>query len=107
MHGRMRVVVSVFRSAFENPVLVKVGFAYFFFYGAECGMWIALIIFAYGHGGSTASMVMMLVELLPCVALAPFVGALADRRRPTRMLCVGYGAQSAVIDRKSTRLNSS
>ncbi len=97
MHGRMRVVVSVFRSAFENPVLVKVGFAYFFFYGAECGMWIALIIFAYGHGGSTASMVMMLVELLPCVALAPFVGALADRRRPTRMLCVGYGAQSAVM----------
>jgi hypothetical protein len=97
MRDRVRVVVSVFREAFENSDLRRVGFAYFFFNGAECGMWIALIVFAYGQGGSTAGMVMMLAQLLPCAALAPFVGALTDRRHPTRVLCVGYGAQTVAI----------
>jgi len=95
--NRLRVVVSVLRTAFENPVLRRVGFAYFSFLGAEYGIWIALLVFAYGHGGSTASMVMILIEITPCIVLAPFIGALADRRRPTRMLCVGYGSQTLAI----------
>jgi MFS family permease len=94
---RLRVVVAVFRTAFENPILRRVGFAYFTFHGAEYGIWIALLVFAYGHGGSTAGMLMMLIELTPCILLAPFIGAIADRRRPTHVLCVGYGSQTLAI----------
>jgi hypothetical protein len=37
---------------------------------------------------------MVLVQLIPCIALGPLLGALADRRRPSRMLCAGYGMQA-------------
>lgn len=94
MSGRSRVVISVFRAAFRNPELRKVGFAYFLFQGAEAGIWITLVIFAYGHGGSTAGLVMMLIQLAPGMLLAPFVGGLADSQRPSRMLFVGYGSQT-------------
>jgi hypothetical protein len=91
---RFRTVLSVFRASFGNPLLRRVGFAYALFGAAEFGVWITLLVFAYRHGGPTASMVMVLVQLIPCIALGPFLGALADRRRPSRVLCVGYGLQT-------------
>ncbi len=91
---RARTVFSVLRAAFGNPILRRVGFAYALFGAAEFGIWIALLVFAYGHGGPTASMLMVLIQLIPTIALGPFLGALADRRRPGRVLCVGYGFQS-------------
>ncbi len=94
MFLRFRTVLSVFRSAFENPVLRRVGFAYALFGAAEFGVWITLLVFAYGHGGPSASLLMVLVQLIPCIALGPFLGALADRRRPSRVLCAGYGLQT-------------
>src|SRR5580658_7556443 len=94
---RFRAVLSVFRAAFENPVLRRIGFAYALFGAAEFGVWITLLVFAYGHGGPTASMLMVLVQLIPCIALGPFLGALADRRRPSRVLCVGYGLQTLSV----------
>jgi len=75
-------------------VLRRVGFAYLLFGAAEFGVWITLLVFAYGHGGPTSSMLMVLVQLIPCIALGPFLGALADRRRPSRVLRVGYGLQA-------------
>ncbi len=94
MFLRARTVLSVFRSAFGNPVLRRVGLAYALFGAAEFGIWIALLVFAYGHGGPTGSMLMVLIQLIPCIVLGPFLGALADRRRPSRVLCVGYGFQA-------------
>ena len=91
---RARTVLAVFRAAFRNPVLRRVGFAYALFSTAEYGIWISLLVFAYRHGGPTAGMVMVLVQLVPCIALGPFLGALADRRRPSRVLFVGYGLQA-------------
>jgi MFS family permease len=75
-------------------VLRRVGSAYALFGAAEFGVWITLLVFAYRHGGPTTSMLMVLVQLIPCIALGPFLGALADRRRPSRVLCVGYGLQT-------------
>src|SRR5271155_1287245 len=48
--SRIGAVLSVFRSAFGNPALRRVGFAYALFVSAEFGIWIALLIFACGHG---------------------------------------------------------
>jgi MFS family permease len=94
MFQRIRTVIPVFRTSFGNPVLRRVGLAYALFGAAEFGVWITLLVFAYGHGGPTMSMLMVVVQLIPCIALAPFLGALADRRRPSRMLCIGYGLQT-------------
>ena len=94
MFVRVRDVMSVFRAAFENRVLRRIGYAYALYGAAEFGIWITLLVFAYGHGGPGASMLMVLVQLVPCIALGPFLGALADRQRPSRVLCVGYGLQA-------------
>jgi len=95
MFLRARTVISVFRAAFENDTLRRIGFAYALFVTAEFGIWIALLVFAYGHGGATAGMLMVLVQLIPSIALGPFLGALADRRRPSRVMFVGYGLQAS------------
>ncbi len=97
MFLRFRAVVSVFRAAFENPVLRRVGFAYALFGAAEFGVWIALLVFAYDHGGPGASLLMVLAQLIPCIALGPFFGALADRRPPSRVLLAGYLLQTLTI----------
>ncbi len=94
MFLRFRAVVSVFRAAFQNPLLRRVGFAYALFGAAEFGVWITLLVFAYDHGGSSASVLIVLVQLIPCIAVGPFLGAFVDRRRPSRVLCIGYGLQA-------------
>ena len=48
--GRLRVVFSVFRAAFGNTTLRRVGVAYLLFSTSEFGIWLALLVYAYGHG---------------------------------------------------------
>ena len=71
-----------------------VGIAYALFSTAEFGIWLVLLVIAYEHGGPTASMTMVLVQLVPCIVIGPFIGSFADRRRPSRVLCAGYGLQA-------------
>jgi predicted MFS family arabinose efflux permease len=91
---RLDALLAVFRRAFENPTLRRVGFAYALFAASEFGIWIALLVFAYGHGGASAGTSIVLIQLVPCMVLGPFIGALVDRRRPSRVLRVGYGLQA-------------
>ena len=95
--GRLRVVFSVFRAAFGNTTLRRVGVAYLLFSTSEFGIWLALLVYAYGHGGPTASMVMVLVQLVPSTLLGPFIGTFSDHRRPSRVLFASYGLQAASI----------
>ena len=92
--SRWRTIASVFRAALRNPVLRRVGVAYALFAAAEFGVWIALLVFAYGHGGATAGMEMALVQLVPCVLCSPLFGALADQHRPAQVLRLGYLLQA-------------
>jgi predicted MFS family arabinose efflux permease len=92
--SRARIVLSVFKAASKNPVLRRVGYGYALFGTAEFGTWISLLVFAFLHGGATASTEIVLVQLIPCVILDPLLGALADRRRPSRVLFAGYGLQA-------------
>ena len=94
MTERLQIVLSVFRSAFGNPTLRRVGTAYALFSTAEFGIWLVLLVIAYEHGGPTASMTMVLVQLVPCIVIGPFIGSFADRRRPSRVLGAGYGLQA-------------
>ena len=94
MSERIEIVLSVFRSAFGNATLRVVGVAYALFSTAEFGIWLVLLVIAYEHGGPTASMTMVLVQLVPCIVIGPFIGSFADRRRPSRVLGAGYGLQA-------------
>src|SRR5580693_728093 len=97
MFPRVRSIVLVFRAAFGNSTLRRVGCAYALYGTAEFGIWITLLVFAYGHGGANAGMVMVLIQLIPCIAVGPYLGALADRRRPSGVLRIGYGLQAVSL----------
>ena len=97
MPRRIGVVLSVFRFAFGNPALRRVGSAYALFVSAEFGVWIAFLVFAFGHGGASASTWIVLVQLIPCIVLSPLIGAFVDHGRPSRVLRVGYGLQAASL----------
>jgi hypothetical protein len=101
---RVRTVLSVLRTASKNPVLRRVGFAYALFGSAEFGTWISLLVYSYDHGGPTASMEMVLIQLVPCIILGPFLGALTDLRRPSRILFAGYGLQAISMGAVATTI---
>ena len=66
---------------------------------AEWAHFVALGVFAYGHGGSTAVGVAGLLRLLPAAAIAPFASSLGDRFRRERFLLgvVLLGAAALVV----------
>ena len=66
---------------------------------AEWAHFVALGVFAYGHGGSTAVGVAGLLRLLPAAAIAPFASSLGDRFRRERFMLgvVLLGAAALVV----------
>ena len=61
---------------------------------AEYGEWIAVLVYAYAHGGASASGLLAFAQLAPCVILAPILSTFADRYQPGKVLVVGYAAQA-------------
>ena len=94
---RAKAVLAVLRSASSNPALRRIGFSYALFGMAELGIWIALLIYAYGHGGTSAGTTMVLVQLVPCIVLGPFLGTLADQHSAHSVLCWGYALQALAM----------
>jgi len=86
----VRSVAAVFGATFRNASLLRLEAAFAAFSGAEWGVWVSLLVYAYSVGGAAASGAMALVQLLPCAFLAPYVGALTDRMRAGRVLFAGY-----------------
>ena len=66
---------------------------------AEWAHFVALGVFAYGHGGSAAVGVAGLMRLLPAAVIAPFATSLGDRFRRERFLLgvVLLGAAALVV----------
>ena len=84
-------------AAFRNRNLRDIGSAYALFSASEFGVWIILLVFAFDRGGISAELLITVIQLLPCVLLAPAIGALADRLDPARALLAGYGIQAITI----------
>ncbi|HVA04473.1 MAG TPA: cyclic nucleotide-binding domain-containing protein [Acidimicrobiales bacterium] len=98
MGERAQAVKDVFASALHNRVLRRVELSHGLFTGAEWAVWISLLVFAYEHGGTSASSLIAVVQLVPCALLGPLVvGALVDRHRPGRVLVAGYVVQCTAM----------
>jgi len=85
----------VFRALAGNRALLRVVAAYALFTLAESGVWMAMLVYAYAWGGTTAAGLIALAQLAPAALLAPVLSALASRRSPVAALVGGYLAQAA------------
>ena len=80
---------GVFITACRNRSLLLIEIAWLAFNGAEWGIWLTLSVWAYTHGGAAAVSLIIIVQLVPCILLAPYLGAITDRARAGRVLFFG------------------
>ncbi|MDX6520031.1 MAG: hypothetical protein QOF08_636 [Gaiellales bacterium] len=108
--GRLAAVpakLAVFASVLRNRDLRRVEAAYVGFNVTEFATWLAMLVFAYRHGGATAASVVAVIQLLPAAIFAPFAAVMTDRYEPVRVLTAGYAAQAAAMAATATAIVAS
>jgi len=71
--------LRTFRSLAGNRALVRVVVAYGLFIITEYSVWLAMLVYAYRHGGATVAGLVAIAQLVPAAELAPFAAAVAER----------------------------
>lgn len=89
---RSRLIIVL--AAFENPAIRRVLLAYIGFSLAEWMSWIAILVYAFGRGGTTETGVAALVQLAPAALVAPMAATFGDHFRRERALLFAYVAQA-------------
>jgi MFS family permease len=74
-----------FGSSFRNPDLARAQVAFLAFSVTEWASYIALVVYAFAHGGTTAIGIVSLVILIPAAVIAPAGSILGDRNRRERV----------------------
>ena len=86
---------GAFRSLAGNQALVRVVGGYVLFTLTQYSVWVAMLVYAYRHGGAAIAGLVAVAQLVPAAVLAPIVTAVADRRSPVFLLAGGYLVQAA------------
>ncbi len=89
--------LGVLRRVLSNRRLRRVEFAFLSFGLAEYGVWVSVLVYAFKRGGTAASAIVAVVQLLPAAIVGPAGAMLVDRYGPARALRIGYIVQSLSI----------
>jgi len=95
--GAVRRFRRVIGATASNGALARVTIAYFLFVVKLNAAWIAVLVYAFHHGGATASGVVATILLLPGVVVGPLVATVADRRSPAALVVAAYGLQALAL----------
>jgi len=87
--SRLRATLAVFGTAVRNRSLLLVELAVLAFNGAEWGVGLTLMVWAYTQGGAAAASLIVIVQLVPSIFVAPYLGAIVDRARAGRVMFLG------------------
>ena len=87
-------IARVLRIMARNKELRRVELAFATFNVAEWGTWLAMLVYAYAHGGVTAAGVLATAMLVPAAVGAPPLAAFGERYPPGRVLIAGYLGQA-------------
>jgi MFS family permease len=93
MREQLRVVLTVAREG----TLARIELAYLGFNMAEYATWIAILVYAYGLGGSGTAALVAMIQLVPSGIVAPFAAYAGDRFRRDRVLVAGYVWQGLAL----------
>ena len=80
----------------RNPALRRVELAYLGFNLTEWGIWVAILVFAYGRGGASEVALVAVLQLAPAAVVAPLAASFGDRYPRERVLLAAYLLQAAV-----------
>jgi MFS family permease len=86
---------GAFRSLAGNKALVRVVGGYVLFTLTQYSVWVAMLVYAYRHGGAAVAGLVAVAQLVPAAVLAPMAATVADRRSPVFLLAGGYLVQAA------------
>src|SRR5881398_1107421 len=102
-------LVATLAAAGRNQNVRRVELAWGAAIAAEWAHFVALGVFAYNHGGTTAVGIAGLMRLLPAAAIAPLASSFGDRFRRERFLlgiailgaaALGASALGAALDNR-------
>ena len=94
--SRLAASAGAFGAVLRNPALRRVELAFLGFNLTEWAIWIAILVFAYGRGGSGEVALVAVLQLAPAAVMAPLAASFGDRYPRERVLLAAYLLQAAV-----------
>lgn len=91
---RLRRVVATIAG---NHALTRLLLAYSVMIVVEFGQWLALIVYAYQRGGATAAGLIVVLQLIPSMLLAPLISARLARFGVARTVAGAYAAATVAL----------
>jgi MFS family permease len=90
----LAISARAFGSSFRNPDLARAQVAFLAFSVTEWASYIALVVYAFAHGGTAAIGIVSLVILIPAAVIAPAGSILGDRYRRERVYLYAEAAMA-------------